>query len=529
MSTRVWHPWTAALALVGVSLGCNADDSLNDAVVLSAPSATRSSVNWYDETHDELIVASPGPDALDLRRIAIGDETTTMLWCQPTVDGDATLMLLVPASEKQEDVGERLVIVPDDDADDFAEVDVLAPFTSVALSPDGRLAVLYFGTASSGGGLHNANQVAIVDLQTLAVRNLTLNGFGGALSSVHFTRHETPGAEPTVQVGARSREVLAFLAEGEVVLVDAADPTADQVSVTFRDAAGFAPTATMLRAGNDMFDAPVLFLRGEGGSDVAMLTLVDKADEATGTPGFSAQVSLVPIGATAADFTTYDGIEAPYLITVDPGQGSLVFTDIRTQQGFEVALPGIADRVLLRDLLTETGAVKQAVAWAQGGIALHTLRLDGVEMALGRAPERLDIETGIDEVVMLDNDRALVGSGSLLYVVDFEQRQVTPLRSQVNYDPGTSALNEGQMLLGTPGQRWISSVDLQTLNPESMVLDDDIARFFHLPDAGKLVVVHAGGAGHLTVADDSNPSRATSYSVWGITLQDALRRASEDN
>ncbi|MEM6990775.1 MAG: hypothetical protein AAF721_09765 [Myxococcota bacterium] len=515
------------LAAALAAPGCQADSDFEDALDFSGPVATRSSVTWYDNTHGELLVATPGAAELDLRRVPLGDDATRMLWSRATVDGDALLVLLGPASDKQEDVEETLMIVPADGQGEVRELDVLAPFTAVALSPDGLRAVLYFGPTATTGGLHNANQVAIVDLVAGTARNLTLNGFGGQVRSVQFTNH---GVEATaaVQVGPRQRELIAFLAEEELVLVDAADETADQVSVTFRDTAGFAPTETLLRVGNDMFDSPVLFVRGQAGSDVAMLTVVDKNDTATGNPGFSAQVSLLPVGDSATDFAAFDGVEAPYLVTAGAGSPGLWFTDIRTQAQFVVPLEGPVDSVVLRDEQTALGPVRQAVAWAQGGNAVHTLRLDEIESAVGRAPERLDVETGIEQLVLLDNDRALVGSGLVLYVVDFAKRQVTPLRSQVPYDAATSALAGDRLLLGTPGQSWVSSVDLTTLNPESMILDDVISNFFYMPASGKLVAIHPDAAGHLTVADAADPSRAESYSVWGLALDGIFNPPSED-
>ena len=373
----------AGLVALGVLPACSDHDPFGDPLIMTAPTATRSSVTWYDEGRDELLVAQPGDDALTLERVPIGDERTLLQWTRATVGGDALLMMLVPATDKVEDVDDTLVIVSADGSGEPREIPVVAPFTAVEQSADGRLAVLYFDGSGGGSGLQNANQVAIVDLAAGTVRDLTLNGFGGQLKSVHFTNHDSAETPATIRIGSNDREILAFLADNEVVLVDVADPAADQVSVNFRDA-GFSPTDPLLRVSNDLFDNPVLFLRGNVGSDVAMLTLVDQADETTGTPGFTAQVSLLPVGGPATDFETYDGESAPYLITVNPTTGSLVFTDIRTQQGFEVQLPGAADQIALRDLLTPQGPVKQVLAWATGGAAVHTLRLDDIEGALGR-------------------------------------------------------------------------------------------------------------------------------------------------
>jgi hypothetical protein len=178
--------------------------------------------------------------------------------------------------------------------------------------------------------------------------------------------------------------------------------------------------------------------------------------------------------------------------------------------------------VLLRDHDTGNGIVKQAVAWADGGNQLHTLALDGIQSTLGRKPSHLKIESGIGTLVVLDNDRVLIGSDTTLYVVDFSKEQVTPLTSQVPYDAESSALDGDTLYLGTPGQGWISTADLSTLNPESIVLDDDISAFHYLGRHGKIVLEHHAPAGHVTVVDADDPARSTAYVEWGFLAQDAF-------
>lgn len=517
MSIR--SPILLALALAACQPD-DSDDPYADPLEILPPVTTRQSLVYVDQGQREMLFVLPKSEQLTLRRAPIGDDRTTVLWSQATRDGRRVMVMTAPTSDKTEDIEEQLHVLPADGQGDAQVYDVLAPFTSVALSPDGRRAVLHFGEGVPGGALQNANQVAIVDLEGTEVRNLTLNGFGGRLQSIHFPTPVGVEGPSAINVGGRPLELVAFLAEDEAVLVDMGDPQVDQVAVRFGEDVTFSPVQTFLRPGDEIFGKPTLFLRSDIGADVAMLTLVDKADEATGEPGFSAQVSLIPVGSGATDMSAYNGHEAPYLVTVDGS--ALVFTDIRTQQSFSVGTDGSVRRLFLRDAQTGAGTIRQAVAWASGGRALYTLDLDDIENAIGRVPEPLDIETGIEELVVLDNDRVLVSSDVNLYVVDLPLRQVTPLLAQSPYDAHSSALDGNQLLLGTPGQTWVSTVDLLTLNPESMVLDDAIASFHYLPDAGKLVMLHDDPVGHLTVANAQSPARADSYVAWGYLLDGLL-------
>lgn len=515
---------TLTLGLLGLACAaaCNKyDDPYEDPLSFMAPVATSEALTYVDQTRNEILFVIPGEDALELNQQPIGDDRDVVLWSRATRNGSELLALTAPASEKEEDVEEILYRFPASGDGEPVEYTVGAPFQSVALSPDYRHAVLY----NAQGQLQNDNLVAIVDLTgTDDPRVMTLRGFGGRLTSVHFPAQTEEGVPATIKIGSHNRDIVAFLAEGEVVMVDMDNSETDEVAVEFPENLGFLPVDTLLRPQNSLYSDPVLFVRSQYGSDVAMLRLVDKNDEVTGEPGFTAGISLIPAGNGATDFVFHDDSQVPYLITVDESRGSLVFTDIGSQHGFPVDLGGSARHVFLRDHDTGSGTVRQAVAWQQGGRTLHTLDLENVASTEGQNPEHMSVDTGIDELVQLDNDRLLIGSGTYLYVVDLANDQVTPLSSQVPYDPTSSALDENLLLLGTPGQVHVSSVDLKTLNPESMVLDDPIQSFHYLPDAHKLMMVHSDPIGHVTVTSATEPSRGTSYVVWGFLLEGLLDR-----
>lgn len=482
------------------------------------PVTTNDGLVYVDQGHDEALFVLPVGDDLKIRRAPLGDDRSKAAWARATRDGASVLALTIPESAKEEDVDEQLVRFAASGEGEPVVYDVRAPFTSVALSPDHRRAVLFFGAEGGTEPLHNANQVALVDLGGTGVQNVTLNGFGGALRGVEFPGQIVEGQPAPIVIDGEQHDVVAFLAPSEIVLMDMDDPALDQVAVPLGADIGFAPKTTLLRPGNPLFADPALFVLPAAGPEVAMLTLLGEADGS----GFTAQISLIPVGQSASDFVYYDSMTVPYLITVDAAAGQLVFTDVRTQGGFAVELGGAGQRVFLRDATDGGATFRQAVVWAPGGSTLATLDLDGIEDSLGRKPKHLKIETGVDSLVRLDNDRVLIGSGTRLYVVDFPLEQVTPLSSQTPYDPAASALVGDRLLLGTFGQEWVSTVDLVSLSPESMLLDDTIAGFHYLPGPDRIVVTHSEASGHLTIVDPADPSRATSRVHWGYLLQGVL-------
>lgn len=507
------------LGLTG-AVGCDEKDPFRGTLDIGGEVATDRALVFNDLGRDELRFILPGENKMSVTTRPIGDERDVVAWIATTRDQSQLLALNVPADVKQEEVEERLLRFAADGKGDPVEYPVLSPFDSLALTPDGQRAVLYFGTSGTSP-INNANQVAIAQLDSSEVRTLTLNGFGGRLEGVQFPGQLEEGVRAPIEIGSTARDLVAFLAQGEIVLVDMDDPQADQVSVNFRDG-GLAgtPTDTLLRAGNDLFDEPVLFVRSSTDRDIAQLTLIDKPDEETGASGFSAQVGLIDGGQAITDFVTYDGEDVPYLITVN--SSGLRFTDIRTLDSFDVAVPDDVTRISLREADKGNRTITQAVLWRTGGDAVYTLDLDDIESTVGRKPHPLNIQTGVADVVMLDNDRLLVGSNQYLYVVDIPLDQVTPLSTNVMYDAQSARLEGDLLLLGAPNSEFISTVDLRDLNPESMVLDYPTERFYYLRRPGKIVAVHAGREGLLTIVDGADPSRSTARVEWGYFLDGVL-------
>ncbi len=513
--------FTLGLGCLG-GLACEYAPAFEEALDISGPVATDAALTWVDHGREELVFFVPRDDDYVVRRRALTKPGERVLWNQPTLDRSELLVLGGPADAKQEEVEETLYRLPADGDGDAVEYDVLAPFTGLALSPDGAHGVLYFSGTDTDAPLNNANEVSIVDLEGSEARNLTLNGFGGRVRDVQFPGRDATGEPSPVDVGGISRDIVTFLADGEIVLVDMLNEGADQVAVRFGDTGNFNPTQTLLRPAGGGVDDPALFVRSANSADVAMLFLKDKPDEETGEPGFTASINLVPVGAGVTDFLHHDEDEVPYLITANATTQRFAFTDIRTQESFDVGAEGPVTEIFLRDQARGDLTVRQLVGWARGSTEIHTLDLDGIGSSIGRRPRHLKVERGIDDLVVLDNDRVLVGAGTVLYVVDISKEQVTPLESKAPYDPRSSALDDQILLLGTPGQPWVSTVDLEGLNPESMLLDDTIADFFYLSAAGKVVTTHIERFGHLTVADARDPSRGDAYVAWGFLLEGIL-------
>lgn len=485
--------------------------------------ATASSVVQVDETHQEIVFLTPDERDLTVTRQSLESADEVVIWSKPLRDGSGLLVLTGPSDLRKDHVGHKLYRFSRDGQGEPQVFAVEAPFNAVALSPDYRHAVLYFTEGESDSPLHNANLVAIVDLATgTAPHSMTLQGFGGRLTSVHFPGQREEGKAAPTMVGDTMRDIVAFLAEGEVILADLDHPDSNQPAVSLGDSVGATPVATLMRPGNALYPEPAVFVRFDGGSDVSMLSL--RAKE--GAEGhFTFDQSPLTVGTGTGDMDFYDDGEVPLFIATDRRDGELVFTDIRTEQSFTVYLGGSVGQLFLRQHDTGSGLVDQAVVWEKSGTTVYTLDLDDIQDAVGRRPTEYRIGGGATGLVKLDNDRVLVGAPNQLIVIDFVRDQITPFTINTAYDDFDAGLQDGTLLLGSQDQPWISKVNLDTLAPQSMLLDHYIEAFYLLPDNNSIVTVHEeGGAGLLTVTPTSAFSRADSITHWGYLAQDILDR-----
>ncbi|TPV92450.1 MAG: hypothetical protein B7733_25805 [Myxococcales bacterium FL481] len=511
----------AALAGSVATAGC--DDDPLQAWEYSSATATASSVVQIDQTHHEVVFVTPGDRELTVTRAGLDSRDERAIWSEPLRDGSGVLVLTGPSDLRKDHVGHKLYRFSQDGQGAPVVYPVQAPFNAVALSPDHRHAVLYFADADSESPLHNANLVAIVNLdETTPPHHMTLQGFGGRLSNVHFPGQTQEGTPSPTMVGDTMRDIVAFLADGEVILADLDHPDANQPAVALDDTAGARPIATLMRPGNELYTEPAVFVRFDGGRDVSMLSLRPKE----GAQGhFTFDQSPLTVGSGTRDMSFYDDGDVPLFVASNADEGSLVFTDIRTEQSFDVYLGQGVGQLSLRTHHAESAAVDQAVVWRRGGDVVYTLDLDDIQDAVGRRPTEYRVSGGIAGLIKLDNDRVLVGAPSQLVVIDFARDQITPFAVSGEYREFEAGLQADSLLLGSEGSAWISRVDLETLAPQSVLLDHYVDQFFLLSASNNVVALHDhDGAGLLTVTPTADFSRAGSKTYWGFLAQGVLDR-----
>ncbi len=522
-------PRLAVSILVGgVLSGCVGDAGHHDSSLsISGPVATDRSLVFDDNTHDELLVVRPVAGNLEIARIKIGTENDDVSWIQPTVDRGAVLLMNVAADAKQEDVVEQLIRV---DSNTLVQTtyDVGAPFNAIKLSEDGRYGVLYFAEGLPSQPLQNVNQAAIVDFVDDSVRLITVDGFGGRVQDVLF-----PEGGMGVNVAGVARDIAVFIAVGEAVIVDLADPEVNDTQVAFRfdTSTNFLPSRVLARPSDDLIDTASLFFVSSYDPDVTMLSLVEKLDGADELDRFTVQPGLIPVGNGTTDIELYRGGDVAYLISIrDYG---VLFTDIATQGSFFVDYGAPLQAGYLRPSERNGTPSTELVAWDYGGSYLHTLDLQNIESALGRTPKVTNISNRIRDLSVLDDSRVLVESLDNpfeFYIIDFSRDFVAPLTWGVPFDLASATVMNNQLLVGVPGHNRLGSIDLDTFDPTEIELDSPFESMHVLSATGSLVALHESSAyGHLTDVDGLDLARGNASSHWGFFLEGDLDRKEEEN
>jgi hypothetical protein len=508
--------------------GCTGDAGHHDEPLdVAGPVATDRGLVFDDNTHDEILVAKPVAGTLELARLKIGTASDEVSWMEPTVSGDAVLLMNVATDAKQENVVEQLIRL---DSTTLAQTpyDVGAPFNAIKLTQDGRYGVLYFAEGLPSQPLQNVNQAAIVDFRDDTVRLITVDGFGGRVRDVIF-----PEGGMGVDVAGVSRDLAVFVAQGEAVIVDMADPDVNETQVAFRfdTSANFVPSEVLARPADDLIDMPSLFFVSESDADVTMLNLVEKINTSDELDRFTVQPGLIPVGSGTTDIELFRGGGIAYLLSIR--EYGVLFTDIATQGSFFIDYGAPVEAGYLRPSEYNGAPSTELVAWSYGGSYLHTLDLTNIESALGRTPELTKISNRIGDISVLDEDRMLVealNDSFQFYIVDFARDFVAPLTWGVAFDLSSATVMSNQLLLGVPGYNRVGSIDLDTFDPSEVELDSPLESMHVLSATGRLVAVHESRSyGYLTDVDALELSRGNATSHLGFFLEGDLDRDEEEN
>jgi hypothetical protein len=507
------------------------------------PVAVGSRVAFVDRASASAFVVDPAPGPLQVRQQPVGDNPVLAL---PRPGRDELLVVSrgVPDEPRRTPEPASLTVVPTESGKGPRRHQLGSRFSALAVSPDGRFAVLHFDRNISPTGsdslLVNPNEIAVLDLDAPAgeAPSRTLRSYGGVPQSVLFS----PPLMLNTGTGPRSLRLAVVLSDNYLTLFDLEnDRTEITVSLTRADDSRTVRPQQVLFDPGAAGEDPTLFVRSEGSNDIVALRLIpsppprpDRAND------FRPVLSLLGSGSRPGDLALYQASEGPRLLMLAPDAQEASVIDPHTSRVTTFRLDTRAESVLLYEGTSpaEPERRPRALLLAAGGSQIGFLDLDRLEELRGRNLELRPMSSPVAQLLPLTERGVVVathstrGSGGPavgLSVIDLDDRTVSPLQgdSPGDMQPGPAPADELWLLHGSKNR--VGRLSLARLTATEMRLDRAADALLPLAatSAGARFVVatHESPSGAITVFDAEKPERHTARTLAGFLYGGFLDRS----
>lgn len=529
-------------------------------VALDGDATSGASLAFVDKTSSTAFLLDPADPALRPKLVPVGKRPVTAA----RHTGSNRLMVLTAGengSSSKAATPPQLVIVAPNAPGIVDSHDLATGFDGLAQSEDGKFAVLYHDPASKiavGSGLFNPNEMVVVDFSANvagapSVTPKSIRSLGNVPSSIRFS--------PTYSKRGEHRLAVVF-SQSYLTLFDLLNLTQSEISL---------PLCLTGSSCNYMVEDVVfdpssfkLYVRTNSAQDIYQVSLTEsETPDANLKFALSASLSMLAVGAPAADMVLYGADKDARLAVVAPSTKSLVIIDPNTSNSASVGLAIPATKIVPfvtpsadagskpknQALLLDDKSSSYSALFADfgsteatSGTSVRQYSISGGVSKVVAVSSYSDVTPGIPNVAILIFNRSS-GNDTVMSVVnldtrsffDFssstaltssylEVRQATAmgrLWSLISPDDGTSGVDSGIYYRDVP-----SSVGSQT---PTVWLDQTITSITPLSDADGvryLVLGHHDptGYGNLTLLDARAPDRATARTAYGFLFTDYLGR-----
>jgi hypothetical protein len=465
-------------------------DAWDDAFAASQPIGLNETVAVLDPGLDQaLFLRSPGPLALAADVLPVGQNVATM---RASPDGQRLLVLSrgVQPRTKSEDQRPRLTVIDTAGGPRITrEYEFNDPLSGLVLDPELEWAVLY-ATPGDSTLVANPNEIQLVHLANLEEepQPLTIRSLGSSPRGFVFTSPlSVPNGDP--------RRLLVVQTEREVTLVDLsrsgealAESQVTQAGLTH------APTQVVFHDRDVVRDPedgqeyevdPQLAVRLEGDSNVLLLPLA--APSAGEDKPYRLEANLVDVGgrASSIDFVRTDyGVR---LVALTGASASLV--DPRTSNVTPVTLARQFTQIArVTDALDAGAGADIALLWSSTVQSLGLWNLGASTTTASRGLDTLEIGTGVEAVHDIPGDahptvKVIEGHTGNFYVLDLATRESSPMVTN-NSLVSLSVAPDGERLWAfVPGDRRLTSVNLDDLHPVTVSAQRPIQSVFDIANA----------------------------------------------
>jgi hypothetical protein len=523
--------WACTLAIAAAA--CDRPAGFERPRQVLGPIPLEDRIAYVDAARDVVIVVEADAEAPLIHHYAIGRGA---VYARPAPDGKHLAVITrgeeaIYAGQIDEEPTLWYLDATDPDAQPVA-YPIGSPFDRLAIAtspgPSGHpVAVAYFGgeVRADDGVFRNPNEIAIIDLGLAPGEDnptpKTVRSFGATPDGVILS--------PPMRVAgsdAPPRTFAFVLAEGQLAVIDTEHPTRRDISIRL-DGVGerVLPREIVFEP-----DAGLAYLRSDGARDVLEIELVSRAIRAGDAQGNDFLPVLAELGAGGgpADIEVFeDGGGRRLILAATPSTRELALIDAATGGFTTVSTPDPISRITL--FPQGEGAVPRVALLSSTGPArprVHLLSLD--ELADELAPVRIEtIELGqpvLDVVPVPGRELGMLvhdDARTILGLLDVTVGTVAPLQGVGRLDAYAFSSGGSHLVGLTSGASRVGLVDLDTLHPTDIRLDDPPRRVFAM-QSGALLIEHADPFGLVTIVPSAQSRRDEAIVLHGFLLADVL-------
>ncbi len=494
------------------------------------PVELKDGVAYVDGARDRVILVDVSEDVPRFHTIGIGRRA---IFATPTPDKQHLVVITrgeEAVVEGQVDEEPLLWLIdtttPDAEPVSYA---IGSPFDRIAIAADGSVAVTYYsagGFDAESGVFRNPNELGVVDLTRAPSEDnpvvRTVRSFGSAPHGIVLSPPMViPGAEdPT------PRTFAFVLATNTLTILDATYPERNEVSIRLDGTGGQILPRELVFAPN----TATVYLRSDNARDVLAILLSYDPPRAEQPLDNDYRPSLAELGAGGgpSDVAFYDDLEGRrFVLAATPGTREVAVINGDTAEFVTISTPDPIDRIVLfpndPDISPRTALL---ASLNQRVPRVHLLSLDGVTDELIPVDLRTInlAEPVLDVVPVPSRDFAMIvhdDDRTVLGLLDVVFDSVSPLQGVGRLDTYDFSVG-GEYLIGATSQAArVGFLELDTLHPFDMRLDDLPSRVFALSGGG-IYVDHGDPFGRATYLPYPEAERSESFVLSGFLLADLI-------
>lgn len=419
---------------------------------------------------------------------------------------------------------------------------VRSPFNAMAVTPDGKYAVIHFTPSQSLERLlFNPNEIAVVDLTRPPVARVdaanpvlnpigrTVRSFGGIPNRVLFS--------PPISIMGEMRTLAVVVSESYITLIDLQHLDRQETTVRLtlpEDARAIIPEQVLFDFAGEQKN---IYLRASQSNDVYVVHIADEAP-VMGSNDFRVTINQLAAGRVPSDLALFGEGASRRLLVVSSGSREVRVVDTTSNAITTLALDAPVQRALLfngpspRDPVASQRALLYSDQEADNARAVSFVDLTAIEqrgaqnietVQLGR-PVRFALPLPEQNTILFEH--SVVTAQGRLSLLNLYQRATSPILAEVSLQGAQFSSDRRLLWVAPRGIDRVGYVDLADFHPGEIRMDATVSGVIPLPVGmdmrERVVAIHPDASGYVTLIDAMALDRRTAVSARGFLLTDAL-------